>query len=196
VSFDRGGDALVVTEKIAGMIDTWQVGHDGMAANHQAFMSEGVWPFGFAVGRGNRIFVSEADAGVANASSTSSYQLTDSDSLADISAKVATEQTAACWLALTYDGSYVYTANAGSATISGFRVGADGSLKLLTDSSLPAKTGMHPADMAFSADGNTLFSLNNGDGTISAFGIKFDGALDPKSGLTGLPTTSAGLAAK
>jgi 6-phosphogluconolactonase len=196
VSFDRDGDALVVTEKIAGMIDTWQVGHDGMAANHQVFMSEGVWPFGFAVGHGSRIFVSEADAGVANASSVSSYQLGGSGSLTDFSAKVATDQTAACWLALPYDGNYVYTANAGSATISGFRVGADGSLKLLTDPSLPAKTGMHPADMAFSADGNTVFSLNNGDGTISAFGIKSDGALDPKSGLSGLPTTSAGLAVK
>ena len=40
-----------------------------------------------------------------------------------------------------------------------------------------------------------LFSLNNGDGTISAFGIKSDGSLEPKSGLSGLPTTAAGLAA-
>jgi 6-phosphogluconolactonase (cycloisomerase 2 family) len=195
VSFSRGGDALVVTEKISGMIDTWLVEHDGMATNHQVFMSEGVWPFGFAVGRGNRIFVSEAAAGAANGSSASSYELADSGSLTVISGKVPTEQTAACWLVLTFDGSYVYTANAGSATISGFSVGAKGSLELLKDSSLPAKTGMHPADMAFSHDGLTLFSLNNGDGTISAFSIKSDGGLEPMSGLTGLPTTSAGLAA-
>ena len=54
---------------------------------------------------------------------------------------------------------------------------------------------MHPADMAFSHDGAVLFSLNNGDGTISAFGVKPDGSLEPKSGLSGLPTTAAGLAA-
>jgi 6-phosphogluconolactonase len=195
VSFSRGGDALVVTEKISGMIDTWLLGHDGMATNHQVFMSEGIWPFGFAVGRGNRIFVSEAAAGAANASSASSYELTDLGSLTVISGKVPTEQTAACWLVLTYDGSFVYTANAGSATISGFRIGANGSLELLKNSGFPAKTGMHPADMAFSLDGLTLFSLNNGDGTISTFGIEGDGSLEPKSGLTGLPTTSAGLAA-
>jgi 6-phosphogluconolactonase (cycloisomerase 2 family) len=195
VSFSRDGDLLVATEKITGMIDTWVLGHDGMATNHQVFMSEGVWPFGFAVGRGNRIFVSEADAGAANASSASSYELADSGDLTVISAKAPTEQTAACWLVLTYDGSYVYTANAGSASISGFHVGANGTLEPLKNSSLPAKTGMHPADMAFSPDGSTLFSLNNGDGTISAFGIKSDGALEPMSGLSGLPTTAAGLAA-
>jgi 6-phosphogluconolactonase (cycloisomerase 2 family) len=89
----------------------------------------------------------------------------------------------------------VYTANAGSASISGFRVKSEGRLQLLDNPNLPAQTGMHPADMAFSHDGPLLFSLNNGDGTISAFGVNSDGGLEPKSGLSGLPTTSAGLAA-
>ena len=195
VSFSRDGDALVVTEKITGLIDTWLLGHDGMATDHQAFTSVGIWPFGFAVGHGDRLFVSEADAGAPNGSSVSSYELSDSGGLDVISGKVPTEQTAACWLVLTYDGRYVYTANAGSASISGFRVQWNGSLERLDDPSLPAKTGMHPADMAFSHDGDVLFSLNNGDGTISAFGVKSDGSLEGKSGLSGLPTTSAGLAA-
>ncbi len=196
VSFSRGGDALIVTEKIAGLIDTWLVGNDGMASDHQMFVSEGIWPFGFAVGRGDRIFVSEAAAGAPNGSSVSSYALSDSGGLGVISAKVATEQTAACWLVLTHDGRFVYTANAGSATIAGFRVRADGTLELLHDSSLPAATGMHPADMAFSHDGSELFSLNNGDGTISAFRIMSNGSLAPLNGLGGLPTTSAGLAGR
>jgi 6-phosphogluconolactonase len=195
VSFSRDGDTLVVTEKITGMIDTWQLGHDGMAMDHQIFTSEGTWPFGFAVGRGDRLFISEAAAGAPNGSSVSSYQLSESGGLTVISGKVPTDQTAACWLVLTYDGRYVYTANAGSASISGFQVQANGSLELLNNSSLPAKTGAHPADMAFSHDGQVLFSLNNGDGTISAFALKRDGSLDPMSGLSGLPDTSAGLAA-
>jgi len=195
VSFSRDGDALVVTEKIAGLIDTWLLGHDGLAMDYQRFMSVGTWPFGFAVGRGNRLFVSEAAAGAADGSSVSSYQLSDSGRLAVISGSVPTEQTAACWLVLTYDGRYVYTANAGSASISGFRVHRNGSLELLDPSGVTGTTGAHPADMAFSHDGNTLFSLNNGDGTISAFGVKSDGSLEPMSGLSGLPTTAAGLAA-
>jgi 6-phosphogluconolactonase len=195
VSFSRDGDELVVTEKVAGVIDTWLVGHDGMASDQQMFASVGIWPFGFAVGRGNRLFISEAAAGAANGSSVSSYELSDSGGLAVISGKVPTQQTAACWLALTYDGRYVYTANAGSASISGFHVHQNGSLELLANPSLPAKTGKHPADMDFSNDGHTLFSLNNGDGTISAFRVKSDGSLQPMSGLSRLPTTAAGLAA-
>jgi len=58
-----------------------------------------------------------------------------------------------------------------------------------------ATTGAHPADMAFSHDGSALFSLNNGDGTISAFGVRSSGSLESMSGLSGLPTTAAGLAA-
>jgi 6-phosphogluconolactonase (cycloisomerase 2 family) len=166
-----------------------------MAMDHQMFTSVGTWPFGFAVGRGNRLFISEAAAGAPNGSSVSSYQLSESGGLTVISGKVPTDQTAACWLVLTYDGRYVYTANAGSASISGFDVQADGSLELLNKSSLPAKTGAHPADMAFSHDGQALFSLNNGDGTVSAFALKPDGSLDPMNGLSGLPNTSAGLAA-
>lgn len=195
ISFSRDGDALVVTEKITGLIDTWVVGHDGMAMDPQMFMSVGVWPFGFAVSHGERIFVSEADAGAADKSSVSSYQLSDSGGLSVISGSVPTEQTAACWLVLTYDGHYVYAANAGSASISGFSVKGDGSLKLLEASGVSGTTGAHPADMAFSHDGKTLFSLNNGDGSISAFGIKSDGSLKPMTGLSGLPTTTAGLAA-
>jgi len=195
VTFSRGGDALIVTEKVTGLIDTWLLGHDGMATNHQVFTSVGIWPFGFAVGRGDQLFVSEAAAGAPNGSSVSSYELSTSGSLAVISGKVPTEQTAACWLVLTYDGHYVYTANAGSASLSGFQVNWDGSLKLLANPSLPAKTGMHPADMAFSQDGQVLFSLNNGDGSISAFGVDSHGGLEPQSGLSGRPTTSTGLAA-
>jgi 6-phosphogluconolactonase (cycloisomerase 2 family) len=195
VSFSRDGDALVVTERNTSLIDTWVLGHDGMAMDHQTVASEGIWPFGFAVGRGNRLFVSEAAMGAANGSSVSSYQLSDSGGLAVISGKVPTEQTAACWLVLTFDGRYVYAANAGSASISGFRVEGNGSLKLLDPSGVTGTTGAHPADMAFSHDGNTLFSLNNGDGTISAFGVKSDGSLEPMSGLTLPSANGAGLAA-
>jgi len=195
VSFSRSGDALVVTEKITGLIDTWLLARDGTATNHQVFTSLGIWPFGFAVGRDDRLFVSEAAAGAPNGSSVSSYELSDTGGLAVLSGKVPTEQTAACWLVLTYDGRYVYTANAGSASLSGFRVNSEGNLELLNDPGLPARTGMHPADMAFNQDGQLLFSLNNGDGSISAFGVKSDGGLAPKGGLSGLPTTSAGLAA-
>ena len=195
VSFSRGGDALVVTERDTSVIDTWVVDHDGMATDHQMFASIGIWPFGFAVGRGDRLFVSEAAQGAPDGSSVSSYQLSDMAGLSVISGAVPTEQTAACWLVVTFDERYAYAADAGSQALTGFRVHHDGSLERLDASGLTAATGAHPADMAFSHDGRLLFCLNNGDGTISAFKVKSNGALESLTGLTGLPTTAAGLAA-
>jgi hypothetical protein len=49
--------------------------------------------------------------------------------------------------------------------------------------------------MAFSRDGGTLFSLGNGNGTLNAFAVKSNGELQAMGSLSGLPTTSAGLAA-
>ena len=197
VSFSRDGDTLVVTEKGTSLIDTWVLDHDGMAMDHKTAASSGATPYGFAAGRGNRLFVSEAAGGAANASSVSSYTLSDAGSLAVITASAATEQTAACWLAVTFDGRYLYTANAGAGTLTGFRIQGNGSLVRLETSGVGATigNGTHPADMAFSHDGHLLFTLNNGNGTVSGFMVKSDGSLESTSSLSGLPVTSAGLAA-
>lgn len=130
VAFAREGHALVVTERASNVIDTFTVGNDGLATNYQAFQSVGATPFGFDVGRGNRVFVSEAAGGAANASSASAYQISNMGDLAVLSGAVPTEQTAACWLLTSRNGRYVYTANAGSGSLSSFRVHADGTLHL------------------------------------------------------------------
>jgi hypothetical protein len=72
------------------------------------FQSAGVTPFGFAIGRRDRIFVSEAAGGAADASSTSSYVISETADLEVISSAVPTEQTAACWLITSHDGRFVY----------------------------------------------------------------------------------------
>jgi 6-phosphogluconolactonase (cycloisomerase 2 family) len=92
----------------------------------------------------------------------------------------------------------VYTANAGSGSISGFAIAADGSLQLLTASGQTGVTGpgSHPTDMAQSNDGRFLYSLNNGNGTISGFDVQEDGSLHPLPGTAGLPTSSTGLAGR
>ena len=93
-----------------------------------------------------------------------------------------------------FDDRFLYIANAGSASISGFQLQPSGKLKLLNASGVSGRTGAHPADMTFSHDGRRLFSLNNGDGTISGFMVKSNGQLGPDGSLSGLPNTSAGLA--
>ncbi|HEY5909260.1 MAG TPA: beta-propeller fold lactonase family protein [Verrucomicrobiae bacterium] len=193
VSFSREGDALIVTERLTSLIDTFVVGQDGLVTDAKAFQSVGATPFGFDVGRENRLFVSEAPG-----SAASSYQISEDGDLAVISGSVPTHQAAACWLLTARNGRFIYTANAGSGSISGFRVGNDGSLHLLDPSGVTGSTGSdsHPTDMVQSRDGRFLYSLNNGNGTISAFAVPPNGSLDPLMTVSGLPTSAAGLAGR
>jgi 6-phosphogluconolactonase len=196
VSFNHDGDALVVTEQATSLVDTFDVNNDSLANGGEAFNSAGVQPFGFDFGRKNRLFVSEAAGGVADASSISSYKLSDNDDLTVISGAVPTHQTAACWAIVSRNGRFAYTANAGSGSISGFGIAPDGSLSLVTPGGQTGLTGAgsHPTDMAESDNGRFLYSLNNGNGTISAFRAEANGTLEPLTGASGLPTSTAGLA--
>jgi 6-phosphogluconolactonase len=200
VAFTRDGNNLIVTERLTNLIDTFNVGDDGQIIGNQpqTFNSSGIDPFGFAVSRNNQVFVSEADPGVNDGSSASAYTISDRGDLNVISASVSTRQSAACWLTLTPDDRFVYTANAGSGTLSGFRVGLNGSLNLLEANGIAATigSGSHPVDLAPSQDGQFLFSLANGNGTLGAFQIAEDGSLKLIGFANGIPTTAAGLAAQ
>ncbi|HVV71773.1 MAG TPA: beta-propeller fold lactonase family protein [Verrucomicrobiae bacterium] len=195
VSFSRDGDVLIVTERVTSIIDTFTLGEDGLIAGHKTFQSVGTTPFGFDIGKQDRLFVSEAAGGAANASSASSYEVSENGDLGVLSGAVPTKQTAACWLLTSRDGHFIYTANAGSGTISGFRIEHDGSLHLLAPDGRTGVTGdgSHPVDMVESVDGRFLYSLNNGNGTLSAFRVKPNGTLDSMDAISGIPTSSAGL---
>jgi 6-phosphogluconolactonase len=192
VSFTRDGATVVVTERLTNLIDTFAVADDGLLANHKTFQSVGATPFGFDVGRQNRIFVSEA------AGSASSYHVADDGDLAVISGAVATKQAAPCWLITSHDGRFVYTANAGAGSISGFEVNHDGSLHLSDADGRTGVTGTgsHPVDMTQSHDGRFLYSLANGNGTINAFRVRPNGSLQPVMVVSGIPTSAAGLAGR
>jgi 6-phosphogluconolactonase (cycloisomerase 2 family) len=191
VSFTREGGTLVVTERLTSLIDTFDVGDDGVTVSHKTFQSAGTTPFGFDVGRENRLFVSEAGTG-----SASSYLVSEDGDLAVISGAVPTTQKAPCWLLASHDGRFVYTANAGSGSISGFRVGHNGSLELLDADGRTAVTGngSHPVDMAQSHDGRFFYALANGDGTLHGFRVRENGALDPITVVNGIPASAGGLA--
>jgi 6-phosphogluconolactonase len=194
VAFTADGQVLVVTEKNTSIIDTFTVGDHGLPEEHKMFASPAATPFGFAVGRRNRIFVSNA----ASPSSMSSYEISEDGDVEAISNAVPTGQNAACWLVLTDDNRFAYTANAGSGSISGYRVDRHGNLQLLDADGRTGVTGdgSHPIDMAFSIDGQFLYSLNSGNGTISAFRVGADGSLQGLGNLNGISTAASGLAAR
>jgi 6-phosphogluconolactonase (cycloisomerase 2 family) len=199
VQFSPDGRLLAVTEKTTNRIDIYTVNKDGTSNGPMTHPAAGVTPFGFAFGKDGRLLVSEAFGGAANASAASSYIVGRDGSFQVVSASSPTHQTAACWLALTGNGRYAYTANAGSASISGYNVARDGSLSLLDPNGISGTTGAHPADLAMSINSHYLYSLNitNSSQSISAFEVHSDGSLSPVTGVTGgLPPSAVGLAAR
>jgi 6-phosphogluconolactonase len=185
----------VVTEKGTNLIDTYVVGDDGRASGPVSHPSSGATPFGFAFSKRGDLVVSEAN-GVPGGSAASSYGLSDDGNLELVSGSVATNQGAACWVVITKNGRYAYTANAASGSISGFRLGHDGSLRLLNADGRTGVTGDNPSDMALSKNSQFLYARIGRSGSIGAFEVQADGSLKLIAGASGLPANSAGLAAR
>jgi len=198
ISFSPDGRFLAVTEKATNLIDTWKVGPDGLASDLVSNLSEGPTPFGFAFGKRDQVIVSEAAGGAPNASSMSSYLLRGDGTLQVVSSSIPTTETAACWAVITTDGRFTYTTNAGSGTVSGYRIAFDGTITLLDADGVTGDTGAGsgPIDMSLSNGGRFLFTLNGGSHTIGAFRVRADGGLSPLPGAAGLPPGANGLAAR
>ncbi len=77
-------------------------------------------------------------------------------------------------------GKYVYVANNGDATISGYQVNADGSLSAMANS--PFAATVAPWYLAIDPSGKFLYASNPGSGTITGFTISSTGALAQFSG--------------
>src|SRR4051794_11302273 len=184
VAFSSDGGHLVVTEKTTSTLDAYAV-RDGRAQPGVSTASAGATPFGFAFDSHGRAFVSEA------AGSASSYTV-DNAGAHLITGPVATGQAAPCWLAVTPNGRFAFTANAGGASISTFAIARDGSITLV--STLPLGAGAHPLDEAVSADGSTLYVLVDGRHTVGAYDIGVGGALTPLGEAGSLPAGAIGLA--
>jgi 6-phosphogluconolactonase len=189
IAFAPNGSELVVTEKGTSTLDTFQVGRHGVARPGVSSPSAGATPFGFQFDSLGRAFVSEA------AGSASSYAV-DVSGAHTISGAVVTHQAAPCWLVVSPDGRFAYTANAGSGTISGFSIAPDGSIALLTASGATGSfgAGSHPLDEALSSDGRYLYVLVDGHHTIGGFRVNADGSLTALGEVGTLPAGAVGLA--
>src|SRR6266446_3054345 len=198
IGFTTDGDALLVAEKNTNNIDVFSVDDDGVTVGPTVVPSAGQTPFGFAFGKRNQVFVSDAFGGAANAGAVSSYEASDDRSLRTITELAVDKQTAPCWVVLTNDGRFAYTTNTGSGNISGYRVEFNGMLRLLNADGQTANTGTGstPLDAAISTDARFLYVLTPGTSNIQAFVISLDGSLTPLSQVTGVPSSASGLIAR
>lgn len=195
IQFSPDGELLVVTVKDAvnavnNAIWIFDVDKENEYLTGEiplVFETEGPAPFGFIFDSVGRLIVTDAGA-----STVTSYEV-GSDSVEMIDA-VETGQAATCWIAGTRPFfQYVYAANTGSGTLSGYRVKKDGTLSEV--GRFPVNDGALNIDTAITRDGKYLYTQNGGLGTVSIFRVNRNGKLhkidevevtEPFSGFQGI----------
>ena len=174
IGFAPGGHVLAVTERARGVIDTFRVRSDGSPGSAQRHTAGAPQPFAFGFA-GSHLELS--NAGFARRSpaqldpsqlrgSVLSFDLAGAGALT-ATGNVASGGRATCWLVVTKDGRYLFTANTlsdtvpdittGTGAISRFSVASDGKLTLLgqTDTG----PGL-PSDVALSSDSQYLYVID------------------------------------
>lgn len=205
VQFSPDGQVLLVTQKTtnellspAKAIDAFKVRPDGStSAMPRRNASYGLRPFSLAFRNDGKLVVVESFNAAPEKSAVSSYRLTAKGGLKVIDGSVRNGQTDACWIVVTKDGRYAFTANFGSGTISSYRFASDGGLRLVKGAAASLGDMSQPVDLSLSADSRYLYLLLRGTGAVAAFRI--DGGSLHSLGLVkgGLPVAdgASGLAA-
>jgi 6-phosphogluconolactonase (cycloisomerase 2 family) len=186
IGFSTDGNVLVVAEKDTSKIDTYVVDDDGRAGPPTVYDSAGTVPFGFAFGKRNLLYVSEAGT-----SSASSYKVYPNGDLEVISPVIENFQAGVCWLVVTKNGRYAYTTNAGTGNISLFDIDRDGTISY--DVNADAIGGV--IDEALTNNSRYLYALSSGAQKIFGFQVGSDGKLTRVEEID-LATGANGLAAK
>lgn len=166
------GQKLIVSEKATSVLSIFGVQSNGTLIGLRAYYSIGKVPFGSAFLDNNLLLVSEAGP-----NALSSYTVAADGVLTVISGSVLNNQKATCWVSVLPQGKHAYTSNAGSGTITDYRINDDGSLSVVESiPSTPQRTGA-PLDSVIDRSGQNFYVLNGNEGSISAFKIDRNGHL-------------------
>jgi len=168
IGFTPDGSRLVVTTKNGGnSILVFRPGPAGLGAPVETDLP-GTVPFGFDFDARGDLAVTEAGPNaVATFGIARNGTLTAHDT-------AATAQAATCWLVAA--GNTVYASNAGSGSLSTFRVGPAGDLSSLGTTATDRGT----VDATVSGDGRYLYVQAGATGTVDAFSVGHDGSLTPR----------------
>ena len=206
VQFSPDGHVILVTHKTTNelvppfhIIDAFTIGADGRAsAKPIPNASNGIRPFSLAFRNDGKLIVVESFNALDNRSAASSYQSHPNGTLSLISGSVPNGQTDVCWVVVTNDQRYAFTANFASGTISSYRFNSSGGLVLINGRAAVLGDTTQPVDLALSADGRYLYLLLRGAGAVASFRIEEGGRLTPLGVVAGgLPVNdgASGLAA-
>lgn len=190
VGFSDEGDVLVVSERATQRLTSFIVKRDGTLTSKTVTASSGATPFGFAFTKRDILVVSEATA-----STVSSYRFNEhSATPLVVTPSAATTQGAACWIAVTPNGKFAFSANAATSSISSFSVARDGKLSLIAGAAGLTGPNAGALDSAVSPSGTQLHVLAPRGLQIVSFTITPTGTLTPLGAVGGFPAGSAGLA--
>jgi 6-phosphogluconolactonase (cycloisomerase 2 family) len=198
IGFSPSGNYVFVSERATNRLTRYAISAAGAAGAPKWTASAGPEPFGFAFSVDGTLVVSEAGNHVEDGSSASSYRLGTGGTPVTVSGTVPTTETAACWTAITPDGKFAYVTNTPDNSISGFSIGANGSLTMLDADGRTAVTGAGslPIDVAASSDGDFLYVLTAGTHRILTYAIGANGGLSARPGVSNLPKAANGLAVR
>jgi hypothetical protein len=165
IAFTPDGSKLVISTKgNTSAFDVFQAGFR-LSATPVVTTLPGAVPFGFQFDAADHLVASEAAT-----NSVATFRVEPDGQLTAL-AVAATGQAATCWIVV--DGAYVYASNAGSGTLSGYRLGAGGTLTSIGQTSTDAGT----VDAAVSADRRFLYVQTGAAGMVDEFRVAADGSL-------------------
>jgi 6-phosphogluconolactonase (cycloisomerase 2 family) len=191
IMFHPSGNVLYVTEKHTNRITDFLIDDMGVASAMDWRHANALTPFGFEFARERFMIVSNAEKGLPNQSSVSSYRTTETGKVNDNdNDAVGTEQTAACWVAVTERGRYAYVTNTGSNSISSYYIDINGKLHLIE--SIAATTGLAPLDITLLGN-YYVYNINSEAHTIGGYNRESGGALSFIADVIDVPAYAAGL---
>jgi hypothetical protein len=174
VGFAADGSKLVVTTKAAAnSIDVFPLGPSGVPSAAPVVTSlPGTVPFALVTDETGRIDVAEAGPDAVAAFTVNPDGTLTSGPVIDLN------QAATCWIAKA--GDYLFAANAGSATLSGLSVQADGSFASLGNTS----TDPGAVDSAATPNGHYLYEQTGVHGIVDEFTVSDNGSLTEVGSVT------------
>lgn len=192
ISVSPDGQTVAVVERIANNIDTFHVNANGTLTAAVVNSSLGAGAFSARFAPDDKLIVSETGpAGATDGSAVSSYTVLANGTLAAVSQSVPTFGAANCWNAISPDGTQLYVSNAGTSNISGFTIGAGGTLTPIGGTIVGSNpAGSTNLDIAISGDGKFLYSLNGEVGMVGVFAIQPNGTLEEVTQIPGLPAAA------
>ncbi|MGI8414799.1 MAG: lactonase family protein [Nakamurella sp.] len=185
IEFSPNGKLILVTEKTTAntlnpriALDAFKVSATGVAGPAKRDASAGVRPFAVAFRNDNQVLVAESYDASAGRAAVSSYKISGT-SLRVQSKSVRNHQTDTCWIIVTHDGRYAYTANFGSGTISQYTIANNGTVSLTKGNAAFLGPDSQPVDLVQTGDSHYVYLLLRGTGAVAQFSVGSSGALTP-----------------